>query len=761
MRIAVSNPDNIGDFVVRQPMLAALAAAGHELLLIVRTHVAPLAALAFPGATIAQCVADPYQPDFQIEAAPDDRLLAAAKAFNPDLFVAAAYQHTQLEEQLCQRLPRAKAIGFAGELFQNDRSRNITHPSAINWAVQVQVGRDWLESRKNEVLAGAILGNVVTLPPPRLTPESRFVATAAERLRKEGFAKRKFWVVCAGEGSAYTALKNWPLEKWAEVCTAMVRDHALHLVFVGTQAEHESTAAIRARMGELAAKTIDMTANPDGLDTLIGVLSQASGYLGKDTGPMHLAAALGKPVVAVFGGGHWPRFLPGPETGKVLSMQVPCSDCNWTCPFKTSYCVKNIPVDNVLDALRAVLSGEQKEFEVDLLELQPWVVRAMVLDAAGTANAATGALETERFNFHQWHNDRLRDIEGLRQDLARVQAENDALAQARDTAAENAAARLELERAVAAIDAEKKSLQGLLNQREGDLIRLTERSAIWATQAEIARKQCEELTSTVARQSVEHAEIERRHTAGQARLESVHAELALLRTENNRLDRECSERAAALDAALASLDQVESRYQGTIADLRQQHRRSDDQLRSVLSLVPDLRDELARCLAEVARIPAIEQDQAAKQSLIDHLNRTLETVEADRAERLKLLNAVSAKLSEVEADQRAKQEVIDHLSASLAAAKATIQDQERLLARTEISLLDHQQRIGEIEADRAARLNLIERISADLAAIEADRAHRGQQIELLHAHIANQQAEIAQLEASLLPRRLVKLVKGA
>jgi ADP-heptose:LPS heptosyltransferase/chromosome segregation ATPase len=952
MRIAVSNPDNIGDFVVRQPMLAALAAAGHELLLIVRTHVAPLAAWAVPGATIVQCVADPYQPQFQIDAAPDDRVVKALTAFDPDIFVVASFQHSQLEEQLAQRLPRAKAIGFGGELFQNDKSRNIAHVPAINLAVQVQVGRDWLEARKNEVLASAILGTSVTLAPPRLAAEKRFLTAAAGRLRQEGFSKRKFWIVCAGEGSAYTSLKNWSLGKWAEVCTTMVRDHGLHLVFVGTPAEHESTAAIRSQMGEFAGKTIDMTSVPDGLDMLVGLTAYSDGYLGKDTGPMHIAAALGKPVVAVFGGGHWPRFLPSPSVGKVLSMQVPCSDCNWFCPYKTSYCVKNIPVDAVQDAIRAVLTGQQTEFEVALLEPEPWVARAMVLDAAEIGRDALRTLEAERANFHQWHSDRVRDIDALRVDLTRVEADKSALAlerdelsrglsQLRDTTLQDAGVRQALQQTLATrteelarindhaavIDSERMTLQRLLTQRETDLAGLTERVTISAAHAEIANKQCDSLTQTLARQTAQLAEIQPQLIARQANestlqrlltardeevvrlsalasssserldaaladrsalrdanqrlelerteraaaLEAALADRATLREANQRLDQECAERAAALDAALASLDQIESRYQGTIADLRHQLRRAEDQLRSVLTLVPDLRDELSRCLAEVARIPVIEQDQAAKQSLVDQLTQSLDAIEVDHADRLVLINTLSANLAEVEADQHAKQGVIERLSANLAdveadqhakqdvierlaanlaeveadqhakqdvierlasklaeveadqhakqdvierlaasleaanaaidehladlefanalseeqdarlaSANAAIEDQRQRIARTESALEEQQQlvargeatigslrlrieglqqQIAEIEADRDARLRLIERISADLAAIDADRANRGQQIDLLHAHIENQRVKIIQLEATLLPRRLVNLVK--
>jgi ADP-heptose:LPS heptosyltransferase len=829
MRLAISNPDMLGDFVVRQPMLAALAAAGHEMLLIVRAHTAPLAAWAVPNATIVQCVADPYLPGYQLDAAPDDRLVNAVTAFDPDIFVVASYQHTQLEEQLAQRLPRAKVIGFNGELFQNDKARKITHLPAINWTVQVQVGRDWLESRKNELLAGAILGTSVTLPAPRLTPTKAFLTAAARRLRQHGFEKRKFWIVCAGEGSAYTRLKNWSLEKWAAVCSAAVRDHGLLLVFVGTPAEHESIATIRAAMGELAAKTIDMTATPDGLDMLVGLTALADGYLGKDSGPMHIAAALGKPVVAVFGGGHWPRFLPSSAVGRVLSVNVPCSDCNWICPYKTSYCVKNIPTEEVLQAVAEVAAGTRKEFEVSLLQPEPWVARAMMLDAAEIGRDAMGVLEVERANFVQWHDDRVRDIEGLQQKISALDAEKNSLSTGnsliaaelstfRDGAIDALAARKELEQTLAirdqeiahlnqqtaAIDAahqaEAATLRLLLSQKDEELGLLNERAATAVAQTEIARgqtdasrKECEEAVAALASQTAQLSELQTLLAAQQAEAATLResnrrldlecaervavlasqtaqlselqtllaaqqaeaatlrlllsqkdeelgrlneraataaaqteiarsqtdasrtqyeeafaalasrtaqlsehqtlfvasqAEVTTLRESNRRLDLECAERAAALDAALASCDQIESRYQGTIADLRRQLRRAQDQLTSVLTLVANLRDELARSLAEIARIPGFKQDLAAKQTHIDELTATLNAVEADRAD----------------------------------------------------------------------RLDIIHTLTAQLAVVETDRANRGIQIDLLHEHIAHQQVKIERIEASLLPRRLMKLL---
>ena len=66
MRIAVSNPDNIGDFILRQPMLAALREAGHDVLLIARDFVAPLAADLFPNVRVLRCVGNPYARDFSL-----------------------------------------------------------------------------------------------------------------------------------------------------------------------------------------------------------------------------------------------------------------------------------------------------------------------------------------------------------------------------------------------------------------------------------------------------------------------------------------------------------------------------------------------------------------------------------------------------------------------------------------------------------------------------------------------------------------------
>lgn len=72
------------------------------------------------------------------------------------------------------------------------------------------------------------------------------------------------------------------------------------------------------------------TGGPGQLAILLGLLALSRLYVGNDTGPMHCAAALGVPVVARFGGGHWPRFVRRARRSFCATQQLPCTGCGWS-----------------------------------------------------------------------------------------------------------------------------------------------------------------------------------------------------------------------------------------------------------------------------------------------------------------------------------------------------------------------------------------------------------------------------------------------
>ena len=307
MRIIISNPDNLGDFILREPLFSALNEAGHELLLVVRDFVAPLARDAVPYAEIAVCPGNPYVANFRLDSAMSREFKKRVEVFGAELLVVAAYQHTELEEQLAACLPGVEAIGFSGHLFQP--RPNVTTLSTIQFSSKVPVSIETPEPTKNELLCNAILAGRVTLRAPRLAPTAAGRKLAASHLRKLGLKSSPFWAVCAGDRPPW-GVKNWERGKWVELCRSLIEKHDIRILFIGTEEENEDTKAIQESLGHAARRTASITGESITISELVALLDSSQGYIGKDTGPMHLAAALGKPVVAVFGGGHWPRFVP-------------------------------------------------------------------------------------------------------------------------------------------------------------------------------------------------------------------------------------------------------------------------------------------------------------------------------------------------------------------------------------------------------------------------------------------------------------------
>ncbi len=79
-----------------------------------------------------------------------------------------------------------------------------------------------------------------------------------------------------------------------------------------------------------------------------------------------MAAAVQTPVVAVFGGGHWPRFLPLGSHSVTIAGEMPCFGCGWDCLFEDAPCVKLPSIEDVKVCIQDVLqpSGSKPEANI-------------------------------------------------------------------------------------------------------------------------------------------------------------------------------------------------------------------------------------------------------------------------------------------------------------------------------------------------------------------------------------------------------------
>jgi lipopolysaccharide heptosyltransferase I len=144
--------------------------------------------------------------------------------------------------------------------------------------------------------------------------------------------------------------KLWPLAHWREVARGLL-GQGCALAVTGGAADQEMAEHILEGLTGPALNLAGRTTLPE----MLGWLRQAALAVTTDTGPMHLAAALGIPVVALFGPTSPWRTGPFGEGHQVLRLEVPCSPCFQRC-CPEPRCLGDISSGLVLEACEKVLS---------------------------------------------------------------------------------------------------------------------------------------------------------------------------------------------------------------------------------------------------------------------------------------------------------------------------------------------------------------------------------------------------------------------
>jgi heptosyltransferase-2 len=145
---------------------------------------------------------------------------------------------------------------------------------------------------------------------------------AEEKLRGVG-ARAGVKRIAVGAGASYGSAKCWPPERFATALNQLQRERDADVVLFGTRAETEVSAAIQAG---LARPAVDLTGRTQ-IAELPALLSRCSAFLGNDSGAMHVAAAVGLPVVAVFGPTDPSGTAPVTPRCTIFQEKPYCSPC--------------------------------------------------------------------------------------------------------------------------------------------------------------------------------------------------------------------------------------------------------------------------------------------------------------------------------------------------------------------------------------------------------------------------------------------------
>jgi len=184
------------------------------------------------------------------------------------------------------------------------------------------------------------------------TPAER--ASGAARLDAAGAADGP--VVVLAPGAAYGPAKQWGPERFAALGARLSRTRDARIVIVGSAAD-ASAAGETARLAAAAGARVANLAGATSLPELVGVLDAALGVVSNDSGVMHLAAALGRPTVGVFGSTSPVWTASSAPWVSNLYAEYPCSPCfRRTCPIGYG-CLRSIEAEQGVAALERLLTA--------------------------------------------------------------------------------------------------------------------------------------------------------------------------------------------------------------------------------------------------------------------------------------------------------------------------------------------------------------------------------------------------------------------
>ena len=190
---------------------------------------------------------------------------------------------------------------------------------------------------------------------PRLEAAPQARAAAACLLTEAGWDGHTP-IVALAPGAAFGAAKRWPPESFAAVARALAGD-GLQPVLVGSPADAPTGVEVEAALRS-STTLLNLIGRTD-LSTLTGVLAGARVLISNDSGALHLGAALGVPLTALFGPTDERVVRPRPARESpppaVLTHQIWCRPC-WLreCPLDHE-CMRGIRVETVLDAARRIM----------------------------------------------------------------------------------------------------------------------------------------------------------------------------------------------------------------------------------------------------------------------------------------------------------------------------------------------------------------------------------------------------------------------
>jgi heptosyltransferase II len=175
--------------------------------------------------------------------------------------------------------------------------------------------------------------------------------TSAKLLLRENGIREGDILVGLNPGASYGGAKRWLPERFAAVADGLADRYRARIIVIGSESDRLAAAETASKMKHTSVVLAGRTT----LGQLMGLLEEFHLFITNDSGPMHLAAALGVPQLAIFGSTSATATGPLHPQSKVIQKPVECNPCFLReCPIDFR-CMKRITVEDVLAEAEAKL----------------------------------------------------------------------------------------------------------------------------------------------------------------------------------------------------------------------------------------------------------------------------------------------------------------------------------------------------------------------------------------------------------------------
>ena len=334
-RILLIKPSSLGDIVHALPVVAALKDR-------------------WPGARLTWLVKRQWA-DLVERAAGVDRVWPVDATVGSWLGQVSALRAERFDLAVdLQGLFRSGALAWLSNASQRIGLANGREGSPWFYTHRVPVPTVEMHAVDRYLLVATALG-----AGPQGTPQFRFkmleadFAVVREVFQRKGSSVDSPWV--AMNLSARWPTKRWPLSSFAVVLDQLYKEGLGPVAVIGSSSEQHEAIQLRT----LTKNPFVDLSGAVSIGYLPALLSKAALVITNDSGPMHIAAAVGTPVVALFGPTSATRTGPYGAGHRPLAHQIPCSPCfSRVCRHSPEMeCLHLIQPSDVLEAARHLLTA--------------------------------------------------------------------------------------------------------------------------------------------------------------------------------------------------------------------------------------------------------------------------------------------------------------------------------------------------------------------------------------------------------------------